>query len=137
MEGMRDFEEEGLLSLDLEEVGEENWEREALGVRVGVRVGVGLLLGVLLLLGVAMGVPVGVALRPPEALGVGVREALIRRGTVYVYALDFEAMRALPQVTPTDGSKPLTAIHGDVNLTGTINGDNPDNPVVQFIADTE
>jgi hypothetical protein len=46
-------------------------------------------------------------------------------------------MRALPQVTPTDGSKPLTAIHGDVNLTGTINGDNPDNPVVQFIADTE
>ena len=54
-----------------------------------------------------------------------------------LYALDFEAMRALPQVTPTDGSKPLTAIHGDVNLTGTINDDNPDNPVVQFIADTE
>jgi hypothetical protein len=88
-------------------------------------------------LGVLSGLPLDDAWFDRRLRSVGVREALIRRGTVYVYALDFEAMRALPQVTPTDGSKTLTAIHGDVNLTGTINGDNPDNPVVQFIADTE
>ena len=87
-------------------------------------------------LGVLSGLPLDDAWFDRRLRCVGVREALIRRGTVYVYAVDFEAMRALPQVTPTDTSVALDAIYGDVNLTGTIDGDNPDNPVVQFIADT-
>lgn len=66
----------------------------------------------------------------------GVREALIRRGVVYVYAIDFEAMRALPQVTPTDSSVTLADIRGDVNLPFDAGDDNPDNPRVQFVADT-
>ena len=87
-------------------------------------------------LGVLSGLPLDDAWFDRRLRCVGVREALIRRGTVYVYAVDFEAMRALPQVTPTDTSVALDAIYGDVNLTGTIDGDNPHNPVVQFIADT-
>ena len=87
-------------------------------------------------LGVLSGLPLDDAWFDRRLRCVGVREALIRRGTVYVYAVDCEAMRALPQVTPTDTSVALDAIYGDVNLTGTIDGDNPDNPVVQFIADT-
>ena len=87
-------------------------------------------------LGVLSGLPLDDAWFDRRLRCVGVREALIRRGTVYVYAVDFEAMRALPQVTPPDTSVALDAIYGDVNLTGTIDGDNPDNPVVQFIADT-
>ena len=67
----------------------------------------------------------------------GVREALIRRGVVYVYAIDFEAMRALPQVTPTDSSVTLADIRGDVNLPFDAGDDNPDNPRVQFVADTD
>jgi hypothetical protein len=67
----------------------------------------------------------------------GVREALIRRGVVYVYAIDFEAMRALPQVTPTDSSVTLGEIAGDVNIPFEVGGDNPDNPRVQFVADTD
>ena len=67
----------------------------------------------------------------------GVREALIRRGVVYVYAIDFEAMRALPQVTPTDSSVTLGEIAGDVNLPFEAGEDNPDNPRVQFVADTD
>lgn len=67
----------------------------------------------------------------------GVREALIRRGVVYVYAIDFEAMRALPQVTPTDSSVTLGEIVGDVNLPFESGDDNPDNPRVQFVADTD
>lgn len=88
-------------------------------------------------LGVLSGLPLDDAWFDRRLRCVGVREALIKRGTVYVYAIDFEAMRALPQVTPTDTSVTLTEVRGDVNLTGTINDDNPDNPVVQFIADTE
>ena len=67
----------------------------------------------------------------------GVREALILRGVVYVYAIDFEAMRALPQVTPTDSSVTLGEIAGDVNLPFESGEDNPDNPRVQFVADTD
>lgn len=67
----------------------------------------------------------------------GVREVLIRRGVVYVYAIDFEAMRALPQVTPTDSSVTLGEIAGDVNIPFEVGGDNPDNPRVQFVADTD
>lgn len=67
----------------------------------------------------------------------GVREVLIRRGVVYVYAIDFEAMRALPQVTPTDSSVTLGEIAGDVNLPFESGEDNPDNPRVQFVADTD
>lgn len=67
----------------------------------------------------------------------GTREALIKRGVVYVYALDFEAQRALPQVTPTITSVVLADIRGDVNLPFDDGDDNPDNPRVQFIADTE
>lgn len=67
---------------------------------------------------------------------VGTREALIRRGVVYVYAVGFEAARALPQVTPADTSVELTEVRGDVNLVDTLNDDDPQNPVVQFIADT-
>ena len=67
----------------------------------------------------------------------GVREALIRRGVVYVYAIDFEAMRALPQVTPTDSSVTLGEIAGDVNIPFDDGDDNPDNPRVQFVADTD
>ena len=67
----------------------------------------------------------------------GVREALIRRGVVYVYAIDFEAMRALPQVTPTDSSVTLGEIAGDVNIPFEVGDDNPDNPRVQFVADTD
>lgn len=88
-------------------------------------------------LGVLSGLPLDDAWFDRRLRSTGVREALIRRGTVYVYALDFEAMRALPQVTPADTSVPLVEVYGDVNLTGTLNDDNPDNPVVQFIADTE
>jgi len=68
---------------------------------------------------------------------VGTREALIRRGVVYVYAVSFEAARALPQVTPADDSVELIEVRGDVNLVDTLNDDDPQNPVVQFIADTE
>lgn len=68
---------------------------------------------------------------------VGTREALIRRGVVYVYAVGFEAARALPQVTPADNSVELLEVRGDVNLVDTLNAHNPQNPVVQFIADTE
>lgn len=67
----------------------------------------------------------------------GVREALIRRGVVYVYAIDFEAMRALPQVAPPDSSVTLTDIRGDVNIPFDAGEDNPDNPRVQFVADTD
>ena len=67
---------------------------------------------------------------------VGTREALIRRGVVYVYAVSFEAARALPQVTPADTSVDLLEVRGDVNLVDTLNDDDPENPVVQFIADT-
>jgi phage gp37-like protein len=88
-------------------------------------------------LGVLSGLPLDGAWFDRRLRCVGTREALIRRGTVYVYAVDFEASRPLPQVTPTDTSVDLTAVHGDVNLTDTLNGDNPDNPVVQFVADTE
>ena len=88
-------------------------------------------------LGVLSGLPLDNAWFDRRLRCVGTREALIRRGTVYVYAVDFEASRPLPQVTPTDTSVDLTAVHGDVNLTDTLNGDNPDNPVVQFVADTE
>ena len=68
---------------------------------------------------------------------VGTREALIRRGVVYVYAVGFEAARALPQVTPADTSVDLTEVRGDVNLVDTLDDDSPSNPVVQFIADTD
>ena len=68
---------------------------------------------------------------------VGTREALIRRGVVYVYAIGFEAARALPQVTPADTSVDLTEVRGDVNLVDTLDDDSPSNPVVQFIADTD
>lgn len=68
---------------------------------------------------------------------VGTREALIRRGVVYVYAIGFEAARALPQVTPADTSVDLLEVRGDVNLVDTLNDDSPQNPVVQFIADTD
>ena len=67
---------------------------------------------------------------------VGTREALIRRGVVYVYAVSFEAARALPQVTPADTSVDLLEVRGDVNLVDTLDDDDPENPVVQFIADT-
>ena len=67
---------------------------------------------------------------------VGTREALIRRGVVYVYAVSFEAARALPQVTPDDTSVDLLEVRGDVNLVDTLDDDDPENPVVQFIADT-
>lgn len=67
---------------------------------------------------------------------VGTREALIRRGVVYVYAVSFEAARALPQVTPADTSVDLLEVRGDVNLVDTLGDDDPENPVVQFIADT-
>jgi len=67
----------------------------------------------------------------------GVREALIRRGVVYVYAIDFEAMRALPQVTPPASSVTLADIRGDVNIPFDDGDDNPDNPRVQFVADTD
>lgn len=66
----------------------------------------------------------------------GAREVLIRRGTVYVWAIAFDVMRALPQVTPADTSVDLEEIAGDVNLEDTLNDDNPGNPVVQFVADT-
>ena len=68
---------------------------------------------------------------------VGTREALIRRGVVYVYAIGFEAARALPQVTPADTSVDLLEVRGDVNLVDTLDDDSPSNPVVQFIADTD
>lgn len=67
----------------------------------------------------------------------GAREALIRRGVVYVWAIAFDVMRALPQVTPADDSVDLEEVAGDVNLVDTLNDDSPGNPVVQFIADTE
>lgn len=67
---------------------------------------------------------------------VGTREALIRRGVVYVYAVGFEVARALPQVTPADDSVELAEVRGDVNLVDTLSDDDPQNPVVQFIADT-
>lgn len=67
---------------------------------------------------------------------VGTREALIRRGVVYVYAVSFEAARALPQVTPADTSVELLEVRGAVNLVDTFDDDDPKNPVVQFIADT-
>lgn len=67
---------------------------------------------------------------------VGTREALIRRGVVYVYAVGFEAARALPQVTPADTSVELLEVRGAVNLVDTFDDDDPKNPVVQFIADT-
>lgn len=67
----------------------------------------------------------------------GTREALIRRGVVYVYAIGFELLRALPQVTPPDTSVDMTEIRGDVNLADTLNDDDPDNPRVQFVADTD
>ena len=67
---------------------------------------------------------------------VGTREALIRRGVVYVYAVSFEAARVLPQVTPDDTSVALLDVRGDVNLVDTLDDDDPENPVVQFIADT-
>lgn len=88
-------------------------------------------------LGVLNGLPLDGAWFDRRLRCVGTREALIKRGTVYVYAIDFEALRELPQVTPTDTSVDLSAIHGDVNLTGTLNDDDPDNPVVQFIAETD
>lgn len=66
----------------------------------------------------------------------GTREMLIRRGVVYIWAVAFDVMRALPQVTPADTSVDLDEIAGDVNLEDTLNDDNPDNPRVQFVADT-
>lgn len=87
-------------------------------------------------LGVLSGLPLSSAWFGRRLRCVGTREALIRRGTVYVYAIDFEAARALAQVTPTDTSEDLTAIAGDVNLVGTYDDDDPENPVVQFVADT-
>lgn len=88
-------------------------------------------------LGVLSGLPLDGAWFDRRLRAAGTREALIKRGVVYVYALDFEAARALPQATPTDTSVDLVDINGDVNLTGTLNGDNPDNPVVEFVADTD
>ena len=67
----------------------------------------------------------------------GTREALIRRGVVYVYAIGFELLRALPEVTPADTSVDMTEIRGDVNRADTLYDDNPDNPRVQFVAATE
>lgn len=87
-------------------------------------------------LGVLSGLPLDDAWFDRRLRCVGTREALIKRGTVYVYAVDFEATRALPQVTPTDKSVDLDSVHGDVNLTGTLDDDNPDNPRVQFVSDT-
>lgn len=88
-------------------------------------------------LGALSGLPLDGAWFDRRLRCTGTREALTRRGVVYVYAVDFEAMRALPQVKPADTSVALVEIAGDVNLTGTLNSDNPDNPRVQFVADTE
>lgn len=88
-------------------------------------------------LGVLSGLPLSSAWFDRRLRCVGTREAMIVRGTVYVYAVDFEAMRALPQVSPEDTSVDLTEIRGDVNLEDTLGGASPGNPVVQFVADTE
>lgn len=87
-------------------------------------------------LGAVNGLPLDGAWFDRRLRCLGTREALIKRGTVYVYAVDFEALRELPQVTPTDDSVDLTEVHGDVNLIDTLY-DDPENPVVQFIAETD
>lgn len=62
----------------------------------------------------------------------GVTPALIRRGIVYVYAVRFVALRALPEVAPTNEEPVLTAVVGNVNLEGT--ADDAPNPLVMFDA---
>lgn len=88
-------------------------------------------------LGVLSGLPLDGAWFDRRLRCTGTREALIARGELYVHAIDFEAMRALPQVTPTDTSVDLVEIAGDVNLPFDAGEDNPDNPRVQFVADTD
>lgn len=66
----------------------------------------------------------------------GTRPVLIRRGTVYVYGVRFEAQRDAPTATSAEATAAaaLTTVNpvvGDVNLEGT--GTAP-NPLVQFRA---
>ena len=64
----------------------------------------------------------------------GYAPALVKRGEVYVYAVRFEAKRALPQLALTVAQagtgQDLTQIAGDVDLEGT--ADTAPNPIVQF-----
>lgn len=87
-------------------------------------------------LSVLNGLPLSGAWMGRRLRCAGTRPALVARGSIYVYSIDFEASRALPQVTPTDTSVTLGEIRGDVNLPFDAGEDNPDNPRVQFIADT-
>ena len=88
-------------------------------------------------LSVLNGLPLSGAWMERRLRCTGARPALVARGSIYVYSIDFEAARALPQVTPTDTSVDLVEIAGDVNLPFDAGEDNPDNPRVQFVADTD
>ena len=63
------------------------------------------------------------------------RPALIKRGALYVYSVRFECRRPLPAaaltVAQAGTAQDLTAIAGDVNLTGT--DDTAPNPLVQLL----
>ena len=60
---------------------------------------------------------------------------LIKRGSLYVYSVRFEARRPLPALALTTAQagngQALTAIAGDVNLTGT--EDTAPSPFVQLL----
>ena len=63
------------------------------------------------------------------------RPVLIKRGSLYVYSVRFEARRPLPALALTTAQagngQALTAIAGDVNLTGT--EDTAPSPFVQLL----
>jgi hypothetical protein len=63
------------------------------------------------------------------------RPVLVKRGVLYVYSVRFECRRPLPSVALTtaqaSNGQALTAIAGDVNLTGT--DDTAPNPLVSLI----
>lgn len=63
------------------------------------------------------------------------RSFIAERG-VHITQITVEARRAIPQVAPTVTSVVLADIRGDVNLPFNAGEDNPDNPRVQFVADT-
>jgi len=64
------------------------------------------------------------------------RSFIAERG-VHITQITVEARRAIPQITPTVTSVVLADIRGDVNLPFDAGDDNPDNPRVQFVADTD
>lgn len=96
--------------------------------------------GVLRLVYAALGVVSGLAIdglyRGRRVKYVSTRPEVVVRNGLYVFAAKLQARLWPPMAATPDTSSSLEEVRGDVNLQDTLDGDDPNNPVNQFVAST-